>query len=285
VAFAERPETLEDHTPRLLETLLPEGGLVVALVEAYFDESGTNADSPYLVVAGYIFERDRCAAMVKKWGQLLEDFQLPYFRMSQCNARTGPFKRLSECQCIEVATEAADLIKTHAIRGVAFSVEKAYFHHVPRYDFYDSPYTFACWQALLSVRRWMDENSFFGDAAYFFEAGHESESEAAGVMAKIFAQPYLKSRYRAVGYSFGEKRRVRPLQAADILAWHWHKDLLRRDKGLVKHRGDFSDLLVLDHWAAHYDRARLIEYPDWARKNNEEFLAIARRYSRGYKYY
>lgn len=60
-------------------------------VEAYFDESGSHANSPVLCVAGYIIERDARIKLDAEWATVLQHFNLPFFRMSACAHGTEPF--------------------------------------------------------------------------------------------------------------------------------------------------------------------------------------------------
>ncbi|WP_212758294.1 DUF3800 domain-containing protein [Usitatibacter palustris] len=256
-------------------------------IEAYFDESGTDGKSRHLCVAGYIFDRDRCAEMTFKWSRMLSEFQLPYFRMSQCapDPGNGPFARLSKAQRIDVATRAIDLIKSHAIQGVAVSVDKRFAHLIPTYGYYRSPYTFACWHVLMAVRRWMQKAHFKGDASYFFEDGHQSQGEAHRLMSAIFAEPLLKAAYRASSFGFGKKEEMRPLQCADIYAWHWSKRLKNLDRGISKHRADFNSLLDIAHLGSHYDEKMILSFPETIKQLHAYQLEVGRRYSGGFHAY
>ena len=48
---------------RLFQILAPGKRDVVALIEAYFDESGAHVGSHALCVAGYLFEKTQCEAL------------------------------------------------------------------------------------------------------------------------------------------------------------------------------------------------------------------------------
>lgn len=195
---------------------------------AFFDESGTHHESEWIVLAGYIFDDEQFSALDRKWKGMLESSKdsegksLPYFRMSDCAHNTGVFKNFTALQCDRIAREAISLITDHMTFGFAVSIDKKFAHLIPREELYDSPYSFACWTCLLSVRRWADQNEYTGDVAYFFEQGHDSQREADRLLARLFSKPQLKTAYRAKGHGFYDKRKVRPLQCADILAWHWY---------------------------------------------------------------
>ena len=67
----------------------------------------------------------------------------------------------------------------------------------------------------------MTKNSFDGTVSYFYEAGHASKTEANALMSRIFSNAALRGTYHYGSHTFADKQQLRPLQAADILAWQW----------------------------------------------------------------
>jgi hypothetical protein len=90
-----------------------------------------------------------------------------------------------------------------------------------------TPYSFCCWQILAGIRAWINKTNFQGEITYFYEAGHDSMGEANAVMNRIFKEPHLREGYRYAGHGFVDKKKVRPVQTADILAWHWATQMKR----------------------------------------------------------
>ena len=97
----------------------------MAMIEAYFDASGTHSAAKDLCLAGYIFRRDAALAFDADWRQMLSRYELPYFHMKECAHAEGVFKRLGHEGSDCAAREAIDLIKRHASQGIAFSVDKS----------------------------------------------------------------------------------------------------------------------------------------------------------------
>ena len=56
---------------RMVEVTLPRGGICLALVEAYFDESGAQSGAPVLIVAGYISTTVRWLQFQREWSRFL----------------------------------------------------------------------------------------------------------------------------------------------------------------------------------------------------------------------
>jgi hypothetical protein len=93
----------------------------------------------------------------------------------------------------------------------------------------------------MSARRWADNTNFDGDIAYFFEAGHASQSEANQIMEDIFEIEELRNAYRYGGHAFLPKPKAALLQTGDIIAWLWRKHLA--DAGKRKMRQDLASIL------------------------------------------
>jgi Protein of unknown function (DUF3800) len=217
---------------RLLDVLLPDGGMAMQLVEAYFDESGSDATSEVLCLAGYVFQKDACVELDLRWRDVLAKYKLPFFRMSACAHGVKPFDALSMDQRIAVEKEMIGLIKDYAAFGMAVTVDPKQFDAImPKIPEVGSAYSFCAHSCLVAVRWWADQNNYFGDIAYFFESGHRSASEANEIMNRIFNMRNLRESHRYASHTFADKRKVRPLQAADLLAWQWFTDQKRRMYG------------------------------------------------------
>ena len=64
--------------PRLIDVLLPKGGYVVAMIEAYFDESyGQFGGGPVLCLAGYLMESEQAKRLCEEWQAVLDWKGLP----------------------------------------------------------------------------------------------------------------------------------------------------------------------------------------------------------------
>jgi hypothetical protein len=234
---------------RLLEIVLPIGGYAVQMVEAYFDESGSHEGSPVLCVAGYIVEKDACVRLDAEWERVLNKFGLPFFRMSACAHGTYPFKRLSMDERIAVEKELIAIIKANLTYGIAVTVQPEMYDAImpsaPDLAIGDSAYTFCARTCLTAVKVWARDQKYAGDIAYFFESGHRSQSHANALMNEVFANSGLRKEYRYVSHTFADKQKVRPLQAADIIAWQWHTDHKRRMSGKAdRPRLDCRELML-----------------------------------------
>lgn len=122
----------------------------MAVMEAYFDESGTHDGSPFVCVAGYLFQKGTATALDAAWRWMLEENGLPFFRMSDCAHGTGPFKGWSKIDRTNLEIRAIDLVKTYAAYGFAASVVMEDFHLIPNLGLFDTAYSFAACKCFLA---------------------------------------------------------------------------------------------------------------------------------------
>jgi hypothetical protein len=211
-------------------------------------------------VAGYSFTSANARKLDEKWKAMLRRFELPYFRMSACNANMYPFDKLSAQQCIDVATEAIGLIKEFALVGYAVTVDQHAFDRiVTRNGFVSTPYEFCALLCLVSAREITHHLS--SRMAYFFEAGFPHQGVANNMMNRIFTD--TKEWYKYKSHSFVDKIDCRPCQAADLLAWQWYKQAKRAEQGKTVPRGDLFALLEgPQHMVLHADARILQEMVD-----------------------
>src|SRR4051812_13103258 len=99
--------------------------------------------------------------------------------MSQCAHGNGPFKNLSRGARIETAANMMALIRKYALWGFAVSVDvDAYSTLVPEHPSLGVPYSFCARSCLDAIYKWLFKIGYAEDVAFFFEAGHESRSQA-----------------------------------------------------------------------------------------------------------
>jgi hypothetical protein len=232
----------------MVEATVPFGGAVVIFAEVYVDESGTHDGSPMLTVAGYLFEREQARKFSRDWQKVLDKYGLPAAHMTDAVRCEQDYKKagmeLADCdKCNRLLIEN---IKRRTRLGFGASVDPAaYARIVGTANNAPSAYTYALQSCFVMIRRWAAETNFEGDIAYFFEAGHASQSEADRYFrAALLASERAKAKNHYAGHAFLDKRKALPLQAADMLAWQYHHYHARKAKcGISTRRADFSALL------------------------------------------
>lgn len=231
--------------PRLVDILLPSGGYALPLVETYFDESGTHQGSKVLCLAGYVVESEAGKRLSDDWALMLERYGLPFFHMVDCVHGRPPFDGLTRKEQDEAERSAIRIMRTHINQCFVVSLMPEVFdRYVPASPLIGSPYSVCIHACLGAAQAWADINAYRGDIAYFFESGHQSQSEANRIMTKIFSVPALRDKQRYVAHTFADKRKVFPLQAADIIAWLWNNECKRKmDTSRPQRRRDLNALM------------------------------------------
>jgi hypothetical protein len=227
---------------------------------AYFDESGTDAKSTILCVAGYIFLEENAVAFEVEWKKMLEKYGIPFFHMVDCAHGTGYFKALSPVHRIEIQKEAIALTKRYASKGIALSIEKSAFPDVGPLKLWSTPYTFLCGQVLYGVQLWADEAGFEGEIEYVFEAGADGEKKSvAETTNALLSSDDTRKLFRYSKHTHATKTEAVQLQCADLLAWHWFTHQRRTQEGKGK-RADFKNLIGLRIDPHHYDKERIAKW-------------------------
>jgi len=179
-------------------------------------------------------------ALDEAWGKVLEEYSLPYFHMVDCAHGNPPFDKLGN-DCVEVEKKLIALIKAYTLEGFSVVAHGDYFDPTPEEpDVYSS-----CVSASLSaLEMFLKGQRLEGGLAYFFETGHKNKGRAYNHVA-------AKIQRTGASLTFADKRQVRLLQAADLLAWQTTKYV--KDKLFNKRapRKDFTSLMEHPHMFMH----------------------------------
>lgn len=230
---------------------------MVALAEAYFDDSGA-PDEPFpMCLGGYVFKPGMANALAPEWKAMLDLRGLDYFRMSECAHGEGQFARLSAHERDEVAREAIALTIKYADRGVAISIDAEVAADMRGGSIWGNTYSFLCGQTVFAIQQWAHQIGFDGDVAYFFESGTKGYAQAIEALGLI-QQSDGERKYRIGSVALVDKKKSAAVQCADLIAWHWLQQNKRWAAGKSGRRADFKALSNgVFVQANHYDRAAL----------------------------
>lgn len=227
------------HFHRLVDITVPLGGAVVAFAEVYVDESGTHETSDMTVVAGYVFRRVNAKRFQTEWMRVLRREGIPYFHMTDCATGNGFFKDWSIDRRLKIEKALIRLVRKESAFGFAMGMRPSVFRK--RLPGTVTPYTFLLTHSLLACQWWAHQKDFHGRFAYFFEAGHDSQSQAGSVMQMVAKNEKGKDAAQYLSHTFIGKEQAAALQAADLLAWLSRNALEKREAGKYP-RKDFLAL-------------------------------------------
>lgn len=237
---ADEPYNAFEH---LCSSLFLSDESVVAVLTGFFDESGTHANqntyAPTLTVAGYVSRYAQWVKFSHEWKGVLDEAGIPFFHMKDFEARytdeqgirqrTGLYKGWSNEKSNKVYKELCRLANWYTIMPVSSSVVLSDYEEVVtgKYrELFGSPYTFnsqVCWRI---AGRWAEANGVNELITYVFESGCKYQGELARYHAETYNDEEQRARLRLGDLAFADKKRVRPLQAADINAYEVRKEML-----------------------------------------------------------
>jgi hypothetical protein len=242
---------------RLLQVIEPDA--VMMMMEAYFDESGTHYGSPVMCVAGYLFTAENALHFDREWGEALKEFGLTHFHAADCAHGREETEALSRAQRDELMVRLVGIIKRRIELGIAVSVSETDFGRVdaPKWE-RGGPYLLAALHVLGGVAAWIQNSSYAGKVSYFFESGdkHQGLTNQAIDMLKAKGSGYLGY----YSHTFIGKCDARGLQAADLLAYEWQKELKRINLDNLKvrpMRRSLERLLDRTHITQHFTAEEL----------------------------
>ena len=248
---------------RVVEVVLPRGGLIMGVVEGYFDESGDLDTGPRVFsVSGYFIHTEEAVAMNAAWLSVLEEYGLPYFHMVECAGGSGIFKGMSSDQRTELVKRLIALIKRHTLEGFSSICIGDDFQPSERFP---DVYSMGVQTCVMAVRSFIDISRLGMDTAYFFEAGHKASGRAYNLIAAALGQ-------EGSPLTFAGKTQAPILQAADLLAWQTTKYVKDRKSGARPPRKDFESLMEHGHTFAYSQFA-----PDGESTMGFEFWPLSRR--------
>jgi hypothetical protein len=161
------------------------------------------------------------------------------------------------------------IIKRRIEYGVAASVSEADFEEVcsPFVKYASGQgYGWCIHKAMGGIREWCDKYNYNGPISYFFEAGHRHQQIAHSTLDRFAAMSDFRKLFRYSSHTFSAKQSddpsqpvLRPLQAADLLAWQYRTHKIRLAQGKAG-RLDFISLLQAPHDESPYDKQALRDF-------------------------
>lgn len=201
---------------------------IVIVLETYLDDSGTHVQSPIIVVGGIAATRHNWETFDVHWKALLDCWNIEFFHMADFKSRQGPYSDWSDSERYERLNALLSLISKHTIVAVWAAVPREVYEKVipDKLKARINPYhiaAIACFTRLNGILR-----NEMGDrnvqAAYVYEELGKGSGPILEAYLGIKAVPRLLEEMHMLSLAYQPKKRFRPLQAADILAYEVWKD-------------------------------------------------------------
>jgi len=154
----------------------------------------------------------------------LQKAGVSHFHMSEYESRKGAFADWPDRKRIAVIKRLTEIITSNAAHGVAAAVVvEDYKELVAGLEKTASPYVFCVARCLTQVAKWAKLKHLDGPIAYVFEAGAGYVDEVEERKAEIRSSPLIGKALRFHSLTFADKKRLIPLQAADVIAYETMK--------------------------------------------------------------
>lgn len=213
----------------MIRTFLPDGKGVMALLRAYFDDSGTHKGSPVVVFGGLIGTDIQWESFDEAWrAKLAEPLpgkpRLSKFHLSSCMAADGEFRDYKPVEREAVAGAFRDIILDYGLASTASAVDRAAWDELVSGNLRRVLGSALQPCFLKCIDRALEFAKSRGYVAIMFDKGTECH-ELSTLIDK-----YLWNMSEVVSVSFGKVEAFTPLQGADIIAtesyWQAQNDLL-----------------------------------------------------------
>ena len=244
----------------------------MAIAEAYFDDSGTHVESTTAIAGCFISTVKQWRRFTSEWEEVAAKSNFRTFHMAEFASCKGEFIGWPNKKRERVLTRLCALINKYSSVGTAVGVVKADYESAIQGDFRNYcgryHYTFVVRHCAKGPRKWLNEHPG-SSIQYIFDQMGKGKGEIMNVMDDAMERSRQRGETAITGYSFEDKSRFAPLQAADILAWSYYQYIQHKSTGA---RFGWMPQVVMDTlvkgnlWHKFYDRPTLTS---WARREIE----------------
>jgi hypothetical protein len=227
----------------------------VAVLYAYLDESGTHADSPLVMIGGFVARQPLWAALEPDWQERLDNQGVPYFHASHCEAGGGIFSDVPEPRRNALFAGLAEVIAEHKPVGISVAVRREIWDtlHPDWKKHFPDPYHLCFEFCMQQLAKWtVIEND--GEPISLMFAKHQRYEGAARQLYSYY-QGNERWSERVVSLAFGEPQKIVALQTADLIVYKKYKrELDRRSNPAAPYRAALDimgnadvQLIEIDH--------------------------------------
>lgn len=207
---------------------------LVLVMQAYIDDC---TEPPVFLLAGFLAPAGEFAKLTDKWNSALaKPPRLEDFKMKEAFARQGQFLGWSIQDRDARLADLVAIIKEHVMVGICAVVRHDDFSDVLKGRIgkpLDNPYWLMYHSIITLTFEWEIENGLDEKVDFVFDEQMHQSDEVQAHFAAFYelAPPRVKE-------LFGERPvhrndiKVKPLQAADMLAWHIHRRYCDRERGV-----------------------------------------------------
>lgn len=225
-------------------------------IQAFVDDSVSQVDGRNLVLAGYVHAAEKWLHFSDDWKRTLDSKpRIDYFRMVEAQNLNGQFRNWVACDRDAKVESLGKVIYDHNPWSFECSVSQEAFDRIVKpvapYDL-KNPYMVCFYGAIVTLARYHEEYGVTTPVDFTFD-----EQGPLGPFV-VFWYEWIKewqdpkiSALLGITPVFQDDKKVLPLQAADLLAWH-----LRRRK---ESRHALESRPIMDYIFGNHVEANITE--------------------------
>lgn len=215
----------------------------ILLLRAYFDDSGNDPKSPVFVLAGYLASSEQWQRFSDEWQSALdlsEPSPLPKLRMDDAmclRKKKSPFYGWTEYQRDERLKKFVSPINRHVEHGFCFIVPLHAWKETYKSDAwpktFDRPYRLLFFDAIAAVTKTVRQMGL-GDTIDIVFDSQDNIKESDFMDAYEIFERLCPENLKGICLGFPQFQRddeILPLQACDMLAWHFRQEYERQFEG------------------------------------------------------
>jgi hypothetical protein len=255
--------------PDLSRVVFPNGTRyrILAMFVAYFDESGTQRDSPIVVVGGFLAPDKQWSRLQAEWTKVLQQEKISFFHATDWENRQGQFKGWDNDRRIGVYKKLVGIIQRRITIPVLAAVRTADYKEAKLWEavvemWPKSPYGFCAFVCMRIIGHWAEEVRHNDPIAYVFEDGAAHKADLTTSHTSIFADDENRRLLKFISLTYADKKQFAPLQAADALAYEGYKDMRNQTVEGHARRQRISFQALLDRMRLNYKSIRFYSKED-----------------------
>ena len=189
---------------------------------AYFDDSGTDAANPFLVVGGFASDVGQWSKFSDELRALDCDFGAPPFHaktFEKARHGHGPYAVWSVAKRHEYLNRFVGIIERRCFKSFGTLLEKAVYDDIIRRheafrEYFYSPFVFAAVNTVHALLQWRDAVYPGRMLEVIFDKGNKN----AGQLSDVAKRALVGSEKNVKDVSVEDDEEIPPLRAADLLA-------------------------------------------------------------------
>lgn len=207
----------------------------LVMLQAHIDDSGSEGSTPIYALGGYVLPAEAWTAFSDEWEQTLRDGKpIEYFKMREARSYSEQFLGWTRDERDKKISDLSWIIPRHHLMGLVCYIEWDEYRQFMANSIlpaqFDTPYFFLFYGIIESMLM----------AGFHFENPEPTDFvfDEQGKIGLEAMNWYGAFKRRAAAYLqlmlgsspiFRDDKKVLPLQAADMLAWHQRRDLYQPD--------------------------------------------------------